>query len=477
MSRDDLKHAGPDHPDDGMIHEWLDGQLDADESARLEALVAASPVFAARVADARGVLAAASRILGALDDVPGGVLPAGDAVRGALDDMPGGVLPAGGAVRGGEPDVIDIGRAARGAPVRRSWRRWGSIAALLMVGVTGIVLSRDGWLGDDVSVPVSDAVSLEAPSTMPLPEASPLPPEAVARPVAPEPTAVAGARAAGASVAGTPAPPPRAQALRDEAAEAARAKAGRAGSAAPGEAAKALATDDRARRGADPGPPAAVLASPPRVVPSPDSLRSPVERTGERVAADPAQRPTLQVPAAPPSPMSAAARGFEARQDAARDAEEMRGLGQTAVFAEVASDIPSDALALAVQRVQCAPVCRQVRLEFATDGRLRRWVQAMGTRAPADTGRTAAADIDTLARLVDSLALADLPAMLRLDGGKCASVGALRESLRVEFRQGGTGTLRSVMGLPWCTDGTHALDQVARAAEALVDRRLGPVRD
>ena len=64
------------HPDEGTIHAWLDGQLPPDEAAALEAHVSACPGCAAKVAEERGISAGATRILTALDDVPGDVLPA-----------------------------------------------------------------------------------------------------------------------------------------------------------------------------------------------------------------------------------------------------------------------------------------------------------------------------------------------------------------------------------------------------------------
>jgi anti-sigma factor RsiW len=64
------------HPDEGMIHSWLDGALSADEAARVEAHVKDCPECAAAVAEARGFIAAASRILTALDNAPRGVIPA-----------------------------------------------------------------------------------------------------------------------------------------------------------------------------------------------------------------------------------------------------------------------------------------------------------------------------------------------------------------------------------------------------------------
>ena len=63
------------HPDEGTIHAWLDGQLPAEEAAQLEAHVATCADCSARVADARGLVAASSRIVSALDHTPGGVIP------------------------------------------------------------------------------------------------------------------------------------------------------------------------------------------------------------------------------------------------------------------------------------------------------------------------------------------------------------------------------------------------------------------
>lgn len=63
------------HPDEGLIHAWLDGELDAEEAARVERLVAEDAAWAAAAAEARGLIAASARILSHLDSVPGDVLP------------------------------------------------------------------------------------------------------------------------------------------------------------------------------------------------------------------------------------------------------------------------------------------------------------------------------------------------------------------------------------------------------------------
>jgi hypothetical protein len=63
------------HPDEGLIHAWLDGELDATEAAQVEALVASDPAWAKAVAEARGLIAASARIAGTLDRVPANVIP------------------------------------------------------------------------------------------------------------------------------------------------------------------------------------------------------------------------------------------------------------------------------------------------------------------------------------------------------------------------------------------------------------------
>ena len=65
-----------EHPDEGTIHAWLDGALDADTSRGLEAHVATCRACAERVAEARGLIAGASRIVSALDDAPTACGPA-----------------------------------------------------------------------------------------------------------------------------------------------------------------------------------------------------------------------------------------------------------------------------------------------------------------------------------------------------------------------------------------------------------------
>jgi anti-sigma factor RsiW len=63
------------HPDEGTIHAWLDGQLPETEAAAIEAHASECAECAAVVAEARGLVAASSRIVSALDVVPGQVIP------------------------------------------------------------------------------------------------------------------------------------------------------------------------------------------------------------------------------------------------------------------------------------------------------------------------------------------------------------------------------------------------------------------
>ena len=65
-----MDHQEREHPDEGTIHAWLDGALDHGAARALEAHVAGCRECAARVAEARGLIAGASRIVSALDDAP-----------------------------------------------------------------------------------------------------------------------------------------------------------------------------------------------------------------------------------------------------------------------------------------------------------------------------------------------------------------------------------------------------------------------
>lgn len=63
------------HPDEGTIHAWIDGELSVEEAAVLEAHLKECAECSALAAEARGLVAASSRIVSALDIVPGDVIP------------------------------------------------------------------------------------------------------------------------------------------------------------------------------------------------------------------------------------------------------------------------------------------------------------------------------------------------------------------------------------------------------------------
>ena len=124
------------HPDDGTIHAWLDGALDAGQAGRLDAHVVDCAACADRVAEARGLLAGATRVVGLLDD------PASPAV-----------LPASTPTAGTD---LSMWRLLRVTPAR------AAIAAVLVVAV-GISLTRSRVTVDQGTVPVESAVSSVAP--------------------------------------------------------------------------------------------------------------------------------------------------------------------------------------------------------------------------------------------------------------------------------------------------------------------------
>lgn len=168
---DDMKG----HVDEGTIHAWLDGALDAAESARVESHVAECADCGAVVAEARGLIAASSRILTALDDVPGDVIPERPMVAAAVAPLAAASAPA---------DVVPI-TSARRAP-RRSWGTWRAAAAILvMAGATGVVLARRGVPNEErpaatESVGASDTATAGAAPNMvasaaPAPALSPAP--------------------------------------------------------------------------------------------------------------------------------------------------------------------------------------------------------------------------------------------------------------------------------------------------------------
>jgi len=122
-----------DHPDEGLIHAWLDDALSAAEAERLASHVRGCAECQARVAEARGLIAGASRIVAALDDVPAGTRP------GWAQDAVGGGAAGDTTTAGAAPDPragASLWRWLRVTPGR------AAIAATILVAI-GITLTHD----------------------------------------------------------------------------------------------------------------------------------------------------------------------------------------------------------------------------------------------------------------------------------------------------------------------------------------------
>lgn len=169
------------HPEEGVIHAWLDGELSAEDAAALEAHVAECRECAATVAEARGLIAASSRIVSALDIVPGDVIPAA-------------------------------------TPRKRAWyantQLRAAAAVLVVAGASLIVMKRDGApdmervMSKTASTPMTDSALPQTPSASEGAATAPVeaPPARPAEKVmlraptnAPAPTATASAPAADAA--------------------------------------------------------------------------------------------------------------------------------------------------------------------------------------------------------------------------------------------------------------------------------------
>jgi hypothetical protein len=123
--------GGPgEHPDEGTIHAWLDGALDAASAERVEAHVRGCEACAALTAEARGLIAGASRVVAALDGVPAGTRPAWAQAEAAGG---GGVPPTASASTGADRSLW---RRLRVTPAR------AAIAATIIVAA-GLTLTHE----------------------------------------------------------------------------------------------------------------------------------------------------------------------------------------------------------------------------------------------------------------------------------------------------------------------------------------------
>jgi hypothetical protein len=150
-----------EHIDEGTIHAWLDGALPPDESTQVEVVAQSCHECSARVAEARGLIAASSRILSSLDAVPAGVIP-GSGVQG---------------------DQLAALRARRQASTRRWWqdRRVMVAASLVFVaGASSLVLRQSS---EDVLSPTTQ-LTAESDRAAPDSMLSGVPPSAAPAPIA-----------------------------------------------------------------------------------------------------------------------------------------------------------------------------------------------------------------------------------------------------------------------------------------------------
>jgi hypothetical protein len=145
------------HVDEGLIHAWLENQLEPAEAARVERLVASDPEWGAAAAEARGLIAASSRVLGALDPAP----------------APTGTL--------GSHHTVGTQRVEHTKRKGASWARspWlrAAAAIVLVAGVSGLLFTSRNEFNEvgkvAVKVPAPDA-NVSPPAITVSPPADPV---------------------------------------------------------------------------------------------------------------------------------------------------------------------------------------------------------------------------------------------------------------------------------------------------------------
>lgn len=144
------------HPDEGTLHAYIDGELSSAEAATLELHVGECARCAAALAEARGFIAAASRVITTLDAAPSSVAKPVAAVAG---------VPAAPSKRVVRPPTFRV-------PYARA------AALLLLVGGTAFVVDRTGTFAREKS-PQAESLPADAATAS----------EIVAEPTAESPTA------------------------------------------------------------------------------------------------------------------------------------------------------------------------------------------------------------------------------------------------------------------------------------------------
>jgi hypothetical protein len=175
------------HIDEGAIHGWLDGQLDAGSASRAEAHVAECDSCSARVAEARGLIAGASRVMSALDveRVPGALAPGAASARGGS--------PAETGAGSGEEPVEQVEQVEAETPLieftrfplRRRPAWMAAAAAVLLMAGTAYVWDRSGGTpGMEETIPLP-RLTLESPSAPPPATVAPAQPSQAVQPQVP----------------------------------------------------------------------------------------------------------------------------------------------------------------------------------------------------------------------------------------------------------------------------------------------------
>ena len=333
------------HLDEGTIHAWLDGALDAAEVARVEQHARACASCAAAVAEARGLVAGASRILSALDQVPGNVVPsAGGGGGGPEHDI--GSAMARRRARAGEGTLW---RALRLTPAR------AAAAAVLIVAAGTVIVARQQ--GDRLAVQSVEMVSMDTTAQGPAVSTPAIAPSAVGGGTAKAPVDARssgeragrpGSRSEGLPLAQAPAPQQDSSAARrparPAAADLAKARreevsAANVPTAQPIPTVAAAPNERRAdafARGRVAGAPVVVSSSRKAEVAAMDSVRVTEREAPERRAA----RSLAPVPA---PPANVAAMRDQVRQGAVRDtqpADSARVIAVAGCYA-VTSDRPA----------------------------------------------------------------------------------------------------------------------------------------
>ena len=425
------------HPDEGLLHEWLDDQLSPTDAAAIQAHIAGCAECGARVAEARGLISASRRILSALDEVPAGVIPTNfDAANSAESSVA--CTDADGVVS------INKGRAAArvDSPKRAyHWRRAASIAAVLLVAVT---LARSGFRKDAVL----KSEHFQVPGTI---SESVAPPAAIA-------TREAAAPAKGADrVADTRAVAPAGEApriaeLRESAAFLADASARRTNAATTFKPEQVASAQSGARTSASTSAKqlseivvadaAAVTAAPAKnVAPAAVGSVSNAPPVGAAMAGAPVvNSPLATPPASAPRDLAKLKPELEVSQrrstqfqrtderadsTAARPTLQLRGFGNTfgTVAAAGSGTVPAfDSVTLV--RTNCAPVCEPTLLHLNALGVVRYQV---GT---GNTQRVVMGQLSTSARNeLTALLVRELPdAFLRVGNTECSVRGRSAEA-------------------------------------------------